>query len=123
MASQAITPSHTGLHGEIRRADEESIEVHPIVTTQQTSFELAGSSSAHTAAAAKTSTAVARKESLEIYDQTSRLPFRRLMSAYLCLAAIYFISSLDINSVATALPAISKTYNVGNSVTWTGTCI
>ncbi|KAK9412924.1 putative Major facilitator superfamily domain-containing protein [Seiridium unicorne] len=54
-------------------------------------------------------------------DQTSRLPFRRLMSAYLCLAAIYFVSTLDINSVATALPTISRSLNAGNSITWTGT--
>lgn len=56
-----------------------------------------------------------------IEDQSSRLPFRRLMSAYLCLAAIYFISTLDINSVATALPAISRSLDAGNSITWTGT--
>ncbi|KAI2741843.1 hypothetical protein DTO013E5_5265 [Penicillium roqueforti] len=56
-----------------------------------------------------------------IEDQTSRLPFRRLLSAYLCLAAIYFISTLDINSVATALPAISRSLDAGNSITWTGT--
>ena len=63
----------------------------------------------------------ARKNPHEIYDQTSRLPFRRLLSAYLCLAAIYFISTLDINSVATALPAISRSLGAGNSITWTGT--
>jgi len=57
----------------------------------------------------------------EIHDQTSRLPFTRLISAYLCLAAIYFISSLDINSVATALPAISRSLDAGNSITWAGT--
>lgn len=56
-----------------------------------------------------------------IEDQTSRLPFRRLISAYMCLAAIYFISTLDINSVATALPAISRSLDAGNSITWTGT--
>ncbi|KAJ5682720.1 hypothetical protein N7462_005885 [Penicillium macrosclerotiorum] len=56
-----------------------------------------------------------------IEDQSSRLPFKRLISAYLCLAAIYFISTLDINSVATALPAISRSLDAGNSITWTGT--
>ncbi|KAI1848067.1 hypothetical protein JX266_006180 [Neoarthrinium moseri] len=54
-------------------------------------------------------------------DQTSRLPFRRLMAAYLCLALIYFISTLDINSVATALPAISRSLDAGSSITWVGT--
>ncbi|KAI1080416.1 MFS general substrate transporter [Whalleya microplaca] len=57
----------------------------------------------------------------ELQDQTSRLPFPRLISAYLCLAAVYFISILDINSVATALPSISRSLNAGNSITWTGT--
>lgn len=56
-----------------------------------------------------------------IDDQSSRLPFPRLMTAYLCLSAIYFISTLDINSVAMALPAISRSLGVGSSVTWTGT--
>ncbi|EON98671.1 putative major facilitator superfamily transporter protein [Phaeoacremonium minimum UCRPA7] len=43
------------------------------------------------------------------------------MTAYLCLAVIYFISTLDINSVATALPAISRSLNAGSSITWAGT--
>lgn len=57
----------------------------------------------------------------ELQDQTSRLPFLRLISAYLCLAAIYFISVLDINSVATALPSISHSLDAGSTITWTGT--
>ncbi|KAI1452286.1 MFS general substrate transporter [Annulohypoxylon moriforme] len=57
----------------------------------------------------------------ELQDQTLRLPFPRLITAYLCLAAIYFISILDINSVATALPSIATSLNAGNSITWTGT--
>ncbi|XXG95800.1 hypothetical protein Hte_002071 [Hypoxylon texense] len=57
----------------------------------------------------------------ELQDQTSRLPFPRLISAYLCLAAIYFISTLDINSVATALPSISHSLDAGSTITWTGT--
>ncbi|KAF6844637.1 major facilitator superfamily transporter [Colletotrichum musicola] len=43
------------------------------------------------------------------------------MAAYLCLAAIYFIQTLDINSVATALPPIARSLGAGNSITWTGT--
>lgn len=58
---------------------------------------------------------------LGLQDQTSRLPFPRLISAYLCLAAIYFISILDINSVATALPSISHSLDAGSTITWTGT--
>ncbi|CAI0645617.1 unnamed protein product [Colletotrichum noveboracense] len=57
----------------------------------------------------------------DIVDQSSRLPFGRLMSAYICLAAIYFIQTLDINSVATALQAIARSLGAGNSITWAGT--
>ncbi|KAI1214425.1 MFS general substrate transporter [Annulohypoxylon truncatum] len=57
----------------------------------------------------------------ELQDQTQRLPFPRLITAYLCLAGIYFISILDINSVATALPSISTSLHAGNTITWTGT--
>ncbi|OTA86298.1 hypothetical protein M434DRAFT_82197 [Hypoxylon sp. CO27-5] len=57
----------------------------------------------------------------DFQDQTLRLPFPRLISAYLCLSALYFISQLDINSVATALPTISSSLNAGNTITWTGT--
>jgi Na+/melibiose symporter-like transporter len=89
-----------------------SIELHPIVVPQ-TSLPLPpGTISQHAAAEATEP---------DIHDQTSGLPFGRLISAYLCLAAIYFISSLDINSVATALQAISRSLDAGNSITWTGT--
>ncbi|OTA57961.1 MFS general substrate transporter [Hypoxylon sp. EC38] len=57
----------------------------------------------------------------QIGAPTLRLPFPRLISAYLCLSALYFISQLDINSVATALPTISSSLNAGNTITWTGT--
>ncbi|EHK26844.1 uncharacterized protein TRIVIDRAFT_187840 [Trichoderma virens Gv29-8] len=57
----------------------------------------------------------------EIHDQSSRLPFRRLIAAYLCLSIIYFTSSLDINSVALALPIIARDLGAGSSITWTGT--
>jgi MFS family permease len=66
-------------------------------------------------------TAQAQNSKRSLEDQTSRLPFRRLIIAYLCLALIYFISTLDINSVATALPAISRSLNAGSSITWVGT--
>lgn len=56
-----------------------------------------------------------------LQDQTSRLPFKKLIYAYICLSAIYFISILDINSVATALPSISHSLGAGNTITWTGT--
>ncbi|KAI1097396.1 MFS general substrate transporter [Jackrogersella minutella] len=56
-----------------------------------------------------------------LQDQTLRLAFPQLLAAYLCLAGIYFISILDINSVATALPSISTSLNAGNTIAWTGT--
>ncbi|KAI1080139.1 major facilitator superfamily-domain-containing protein [Whalleya microplaca] len=60
-------------------------------------------------------------ESDQIHDQSSRLPFHRLMIAYTCLAFIFFISYFDVNSVSTALPAISHSLDAGNTITWTGT--
>ncbi|KKY13852.1 putative c6 transcription [Diplodia seriata] len=71
---------------------------------------------------ATTTLALARSSSLteEIHDQTSRLPLPKLLTAYSCLAAIYFISSLDINAAANALPAISRSLNAGTSITWAG---
>ncbi|RFU77391.1 mfs [Trichoderma arundinaceum] len=61
------------------------------------------------------------RSSDEIYDQSSRLPFRRLIAAYLCLSIIYFTSSLDINSVALALPNIAGDLSAGSGITWAGT--
>jgi MFS family permease len=56
-----------------------------------------------------------------IDDQTSRLPFGRLMLVYACLATAYFTSTLDINAVATALPVIGSSLNAGTTITWAGT--
>jgi hypothetical protein len=56
-----------------------------------------------------------------IDDQTSRLPFGRLMLVYACLATAYFTSTLDINAVASALPVIGSSLNAGTSITWAGT--
>lgn len=56
-----------------------------------------------------------------IDDQTSRLPFRRLVLVYACLATAYFTSTLDINAVATALPVIGTSLEAGPTITWAGT--
>jgi MFS family permease len=56
----------------------------------------------------------------QIHDQTSRLPFPRLIAAYLCLCACYFTSLLDMISVTTALPTISHSLDAGVTITWTG---
>jgi MFS family permease len=54
-------------------------------------------------------------------DQNQRLPFRQLILAYLCLATCLFVSFLDVNSTTTSLPAIAKSLNSQNSITWAGT--
>ncbi|KAF4443934.1 DHA14-like major facilitator efflux transporter (MFS transporter) [Fusarium acutatum] len=60
-------------------------------------------------------------ENGELQDQSQRLPFFRLILAYLCLCFCYFISYLDMNSVATSLPTISGALDAGPTVTWIGT--
>ncbi|KAF5025679.1 hypothetical protein F66182_2285 [Fusarium sp. NRRL 66182] len=57
----------------------------------------------------------------ELQDQSQRLPFVRLILAYLCLCLCYLISYLDMNSVATSLPTISEALDAGPTVTWVGT--
>lgn len=57
----------------------------------------------------------------ELEDQSQRLPFVRLILAYLCLCFCYLISYLDMNSVATSLPTISEALDAGPTVTWVGT--
>lgn len=57
----------------------------------------------------------------QLDDQTQRLPFLRLMAAYLCLCLCYFISYLDMNAVTTSLPTISDALHAGPGITWVGT--
>lgn len=57
----------------------------------------------------------------ELHNQSQRLSFPRLIAAYLCLCACYFISALDMNSTTTALPTISKALSAGTTITWSGT--
>ncbi|TVY45765.1 putative transporter [Lachnellula occidentalis] len=97
------------------QSGESNVELHSMNIGPQTNLPVPSRLNSRQIAA------VSEAAEPEIHDQTLRLPFRRLISAYLCLAAIYFISSLDINSVATALPAIAKSLDAGNSITWTGT--
>ncbi|KAL1629127.1 hypothetical protein SLS56_005570 [Neofusicoccum ribis] len=104
----------TASHAQLDQPDR--IELHPIVSSSQNPH--ARSSAALGATAPPPTTP---NSPHEIHDQTSRLPLRRLLAAYSCLAAIYFISFLDINSAATALPVISRALNAGTSITWAGT--
>lgn len=57
----------------------------------------------------------------ELDDQSHRLPFARLMAAYLCLCMAYFISYLDMNSTIVSLPTIADALHTGPSITWVGT--
>lgn len=57
----------------------------------------------------------------QLEEQAIRLTFSRLMAAYLCLCACYFISYLDMNSSTTALPTIANALHAGTTITWTGT--
>lgn len=57
----------------------------------------------------------------QLYDQKQRLPFTRLLAAYLCLCLCYFISYLDMNSVTTSLPTIGNAVDAGPTITWVGT--
>lgn len=59
--------------------------------------------------------------SIELEDQACRLPFARMMAAYLCLCLCYFTSYLDMNAVTTALPTIANALEAGPSITWAGT--
>ncbi|KAH3911752.1 hypothetical protein HBI56_139700 [Parastagonospora nodorum] len=60
-------------------------------------------------------------ESPPLSDQASRLPFPRLIAAYLCLCLCYFTIYLDTAGVTTALPTISTALSAGPSITWAGT--
>ncbi|EAT87036.2 hypothetical protein SNOG_05972 [Parastagonospora nodorum SN15] len=59
--------------------------------------------------------------SLKVPNQASRLPFPRLIAAYLCLCLCYFTIYLDTAGVTTALPTISTALSAGPSITWAGT--
>lgn len=68
-----------------------------------------------------TTTSRAPSNAHTIDDQSSRLPFGRLMVVYACLATAYATSTLDIIAVASALPVIGSSLNAGTTITWAGT--
>ncbi|KAF9630025.1 Major facilitator superfamily [Lasiodiplodia theobromae] len=96
------------------------LELQPTAPAAPQSQNASLSSEVSHRATATTAVPSADANRHEIHDQTSRLPLRKLLTAYSCLAAIYFISSLDINAAANALPAISRSLNAGTSITWAG---
>lgn len=54
-------------------------------------------------------------------DQNSRLPFPRLIAAYLCLCLCYFTTYLDTAGITTAMPTMSTALSAGPSITWAET--
>ncbi|KAI0966818.1 major facilitator superfamily domain-containing protein [Xylaria arbuscula] len=56
----------------------------------------------------------------QLEDQSQRLPFPRLIAAYLCLCLCYLISYLDMTSVTTALPTIAGSLDASATITWVG---
>lgn len=68
-----------------------------------------------------TTTSRAPSNAHTIDDQSSRLPFGRLMVVYACLATAYATSTLDIIAVASALPVIGSSLDAGTTITWAGT--
>ncbi|KAJ7154928.1 MFS general substrate transporter [Mycena crocata] len=58
------------------------------------------------------------KTTVQLTDQTNRLPFKKLLPIFLGLAACAALASLDSVIVATALPTISSAFNAGAVVSW-----
>ncbi|KAF2815647.1 MFS general substrate transporter, partial [Mytilinidion resinicola] len=56
-----------------------------------------------------------------IHDQTNILPTRQLLCVFLALAAAFFTSYFDSNSVGVALPNIGKDLRCASTVLWAGT--
>lgn len=99
-----------------------SLHLAPIPATSQPDPTLNGSSENKVQpAGAESGSVTGNSTSCELQDQSQRLPFVRLMVAYLCLCLAYFISYLDMNSVTTSLPTIAEALDAGPSVTWVGT--
>jgi hypothetical protein len=60
-------------------------------------------------------------ELLDTQDYTHRYSFSRLIIILGCLAFALFVSFIDQTSVSTALPAIAKSLNAYDSISWVGT--
>jgi sugar phosphate permease len=56
-----------------------------------------------------------------IQDQSSRLPFKKLMVVFFGLAISLLLSFLDMTSVSTALPSIAREFQAASDVSWVGT--
>ncbi|CEL58270.1 putative transporter C3H1,06c OS=Schizosaccharomyces pombe (strain 972 / ATCC 24843) GN=SPAC3H1.06c PE=3 SV=1 [Rhizoctonia solani AG-1 IB] len=58
--------------------------------------------------------------SITIEDQSSRLPFKKLVVVFLSLFVCLFVSFLDQTSVSTVLPAIAHDLGAADRINWVG---
>ena len=58
---------------------------------------------------------------LSIQDQSSRLPFKKLLVVFLGLAVSLMLAFLDQTSVSTALPSVAREFDAASEVSWVGT--
>ncbi|CAE6389590.1 unnamed protein product [Rhizoctonia solani] len=59
-------------------------------------------------------------DTIVIEDQSSRLPFKKLLVVFLSLFVCLFVSFLDQTSVSTVLPAISHDLGAADRINWVG---
>ncbi|KAJ7734576.1 MFS general substrate transporter [Mycena maculata] len=59
-----------------------------------------------------------KAHTVELTDQTNRLPFKKLLPIFLGLGLCVVVSTLDSVIVATAIPTISSAFNAGSVVSW-----
>lgn len=114
-----IDPAHAPQRTSTTHQDDQHHS--PQNSTSQTSIRRGHDTNHSTASPQPRTIEPTSIDTTDIHDQTSRLPFPRLMLVYACLSTAYFVSTLDINAVATALPAIGSSLNAGTSITWAGT--
>ncbi|KAF8707799.1 MFS general substrate transporter, partial [Rhizoctonia solani] len=60
------------------------------------------------------------RNTVVIEDQSSRLPFRKLLVVFLSLFVCLFVSFLDQTSVSTVLPAIAHDLGAADRINWVG---
>jgi sugar phosphate permease len=61
------------------------------------------------------------RSKLSLQDQTSRLPFKKLLVVFFGLAISLLLSFLDMTSVSTALPSVAREFQSASEVSWVGT--
>lgn len=69
---------------------------------------------------AQTPAAQSSRPTVTIDDQSSRLPFKKLLVVFLSLFMCLFVSFLDQTSVSTVLPAIAHDLGAADRINWVG---